>query len=294
MVRRRQRERSLFEVLLPDGHKLWPEWLRRIDTLLEDESVIEVVAHALEQRWPQSRRRGRPGTPAEIVIRMLILKHLFDWSYDDLEQEVRANLVYRAFTRIDADEVPDAKTILKIAGTLGPDVVAQLHRQVVDVAKRAGVTRGRRFRIDTTVVETNVHYPTDSTLLQDGVRVLTRTMQRASTALGDQPSRVRNRLRSVTRRVLTIGYQAGSPKTRDALIESYRTLTATTRAVLRDADTMVRRTGQRRRTATAGATAILERAHGQLQRVRPLVERASSTKPARACWGVTRTYRTKS
>ena len=176
MVRRRQRERSLFEVLLPDGHKLWPDWLRRIDTVLEDEAVIEVVAQALEARWPQSRRRGRPGTPAEVVIRMLILKHLFDWSYDDLEQEVRANLVYRAFTRIDAGEVPDAKTILKIAGALGPDVIGHLHRQVVEVAKRAGVTRGRRFRIDTTVVETNVHYPTDSTLLQDGVRVLTRTM----------------------------------------------------------------------------------------------------------------------
>ena len=68
--------------------------------------MIEVVAQALEARWPQRRRRGRPGTPAEIVIRMLILKHLFDWSYDNLEHEVRANLVYRAFTRIDAEEVP--------------------------------------------------------------------------------------------------------------------------------------------------------------------------------------------
>jgi hypothetical protein len=55
MVQRRQRERSLFEVLLPDGHKLWPDWLRKIDTLLEDEAVIEVVAHALESRW---RRAG--------------------------------------------------------------------------------------------------------------------------------------------------------------------------------------------------------------------------------------------
>ena len=104
MVQRRQRERSLFEVLLPDGHKLWPDWLRKIDTLLEDEAVIEVVAQGLEARWPQSRRRGRFGTPAEVVIRMLILKHLFDWSYDDLEREVRANLVYRAFTHIDAGE----------------------------------------------------------------------------------------------------------------------------------------------------------------------------------------------
>jgi Transposase domain (DUF772) len=72
---------------------------------------------------------------------MLILKHLVDWSYDDLEREVRANLVYRAFTRIDAGEVPDAKTILKIARALGPEVIEQLHRQVIEVAKRAGVTR---------------------------------------------------------------------------------------------------------------------------------------------------------
>src|SRR5262249_42206500 len=136
---------SLFEVLLPDGHKLWPDWLRRIDTLLEDEAVIEAVAQALEARWPQSRRRGRPGTPAEIVLRMLVLKHLFDWSYDELEREVRANLVYRAFTHIDAAEVPDAKTILKIARVLGPDAVQQLHQRVVDVAKRAGVTHGRPY-----------------------------------------------------------------------------------------------------------------------------------------------------
>ena len=287
MVRRRQRERSLFEVLLPDGHKLWPDWLRRIDALLEDEAVIEVVAQALEARWPQSRRRGRPGTPAEVVIRMLILKHLFDWSYDDLEQEVRPNLVYRAFARIDAGEVPDAKTILKIARVLGPDVIEQLHRQVVEVAKRAGVTHGRRFRIDTTVVETNVHYPTDSTLLQDGVRVLTRTLQRASTALGDQPGRIRNRLRSVTRGVLTIGYQARSPKTREAMVQSYRKLMATTRAVLRDADTMIRRLGQRRRTAIAVTASVLQRAQQQLRQMRPLVQRVVAQTRARLLGGDT-------
>ena len=288
MVRRRQRERSLFEVLLPDGHKLWPDWLRRIDTLLEDEAVREVVVQALEARWPQSRRRGRPGTPAEVVLRMLILKHLFDWSYDDLEQEVRANLVYRAFTRIDAGTVPDAKTILKIAGALGPDVIEQLHRQVVDVARRAGVTRGRRVRIDTTVVETHVHYPTDSTLLQDGVRVVTRTLQRASTALGDEPGRIRNRLRSVTRGVLTIGYQARSPKTREALVQSYRTLMATTRAVLRDADTMVRRLSQRRRPATGGTAPVLQRAQQHLQQLRPLVRRVLAQTRARVLGGNTR------
>jgi IS5 family transposase len=287
MVQRRQRERSLFEVLLPDGHKLWPDWLRKIDTLLEDDAVIEVVAQALEKRWPQSRRRGRLGTPAEVVIRMLILKHLFDWSYDDLEREVRANLVYRMFTRIDAGDVPDAKTILKIARALGPEVIEQLHRQVVEVAKRAGVTHGRRFRIDTTVVATNVHYPTDSTLLRDGVRVLTRTMQRASTALGDPSGRIRNRLRSVTRRVLIIGYEARSPKTRDAMVKSYRTLMATTRAVLRDTATMVRRLGQRTRRASPHVQPILQRAHDRLQAMQPLVRRVVDQTRARLLGGDT-------
>jgi transposase, IS5 family len=287
MVQRRQRERSLFEVLLPDGHKLWPDWLRKIDTLLEDDAVIEVVAQALEKRWPQSRRRGRLGTPAEVVIRLLILKHLFDWSYDDMEREVRANLVYRMFTRIDAGDVPDAKTILKIARALGPEVIDQLHRQVVEVAKRAGVTHGRRFRIDTTVVATNVHYPTDSTLLQDGVRVLTRTMQRASTAMGDPRGRVRNRLRSVTRRVLTIAYEARSPQTREALVKSYRALMTTTRAVLRDTATMVRRLGQRVRTADRQVQPILRRAQDQLHAMRPLVQRVIAQTRARILRGDT-------
>jgi len=287
MVQRRQRERSLFEVLLPDGHKLWPDWLRKIDTLLEDDAVIEVVAQALERRWPQSRRRGRLGTPAEVVIRLLILKHLFDWSYDDMEREVRANLVYRMFTRIDAGEVPDAKTILKIARALGPEVIERLHRQVVEVAKRAGVTHGRRFRIDTTVVETNVHYPTDSTLLQDGVRVLTRTMQRASAVLGDHPGRIRNRMRRVTRTVLTIAYQARSTKTRVAFVQSYRRLMATTRAVVRDATTMIRRLGQRLRTAHATTQPILQRAQDQLQQMRPLVHRVLAQTRARVLGGDT-------
>src|ERR1700704_6685770 len=287
MVQRRQRERSLFEILLPDGHKLWPDWLRKIDTLLEDDAVIEVVAQALEKRWPQSRRRGRLGTPAEVVIRLLILKHLFDWSYDEMEREVRANLVYRMFTRIDAGDVPDAKTILKIAKALGPDVIEQLHRQVVEVAKRAGVTHGRRFRIATTVVETNVHYPTDSTLLQDGVRVLTRTLQRASTALGDRAGRIRSRLRSVTRRVLIIGYEARSPKTREAMVKSYRALMATTRAVLRDAVTMVRRLRHRVRTARPQVQPLLQRAQDQLLGMRPLVQRVVDQTRARLLGGDT-------
>src|SRR5919106_4798545 len=110
MVRRAYRQRSLIEVLLPDADKLWDPTLRRIDELLDDDELVDRVAEALGRRHPQSQRRGRLGTPAAVVLRMLILMHLYDWSFDECEREVRGSLVYRAFCRIDGERVPDAKT----------------------------------------------------------------------------------------------------------------------------------------------------------------------------------------
>ncbi|MGH9160175.1 MAG: ISNCY family transposase [Vicinamibacteraceae bacterium] len=273
MVRRRQQERSVWEVVLPDASKLWPAELRRIDQVIDDEALVEVIAAALERRYRQSRRRGRRGTPAEVVLRMLVLKHLYRWSYAELEHEGRANLVYRAFARIGCAAGPDAKTILKIANALGPAVIAQLHQRVVELAHRAGVTTGRRMRVDTTVVETNIHHPTDSSLLADGVRVVTRVVKRLETLVGRGRRAMRDRRRSVTRRVLDIQYAARSPKTRDRLGASYRRLVATTRAVLREAATMPRRAAQRVRTVAAATRQRVAHAQTQLQTIIPLVHR---------------------
>jgi IS5 family transposase len=112
-------------------------------------------------------------------------------------------------------------------------------------------------------------------------------MQRASTAMGDPPAGIRNRLRSVTRRVLIIGYEARSPKTRDAMVKSYRTLMATTRAVLRDAATMVRRLCQRTRTASPQVRTILQRAQDGLAAMRPLVQQVVDQTRARVLGGDT-------
>jgi transposase, IS5 family len=123
MVRRAYRQRSLVEVLLPDADKLWDPTLRRIDALLDDEGLVDRVAEALAQRHPESQRRGRLGTPADVVFRMLVLKHLHDWSFDECEREVRGSLVYRAFCRIDGERVPDAKTLIRLAHLLDEAVL---------------------------------------------------------------------------------------------------------------------------------------------------------------------------
>jgi transposase, IS5 family len=76
------------------------DWMKHADQVLEDEQIVAAVYEALSKRHPKSRGRGRLGAPAEVVLRLLVLKHVRNWSYEILEREVRANLVYRDFTRV--------------------------------------------------------------------------------------------------------------------------------------------------------------------------------------------------
>jgi len=189
---------------------LWEDWMRPVDQVLDDDQLLSTVYEALAKRSPKSRTRGRRGTPAEVVLRLLLLKHVRNWSYEVVEREVRANLVYRAFTRIGGGKVPDDTVMNKWALALGPEVIESIHKRVVTIAQEKRVVEGRKMRVDTTVVETNIHYPTDSSLLGDGVRVLTRAMKRIADIAGDVGAKLRDRSRSVKYRILEIGRAARS------------------------------------------------------------------------------------
>ena len=124
--------------------------LRRIDEFLADEELLDDVQSTMRKRFPMSPRRGRRGTPVEVVLRMLVLKHLKDWSYDELEWEVKGNLVYRSFCRIDAGKVPDAKTLVRLGQLLDGDALRALFERIVQLGIVARVARGRKMRVDTT------------------------------------------------------------------------------------------------------------------------------------------------
>jgi IS5 family transposase len=134
------------------------EWMKHADQVLEDEQLVAAVYEALAKRSPKSRTRGRRGTPAEVVMRLLLLKHIRNWSYEVLEREVRANLVYRDFTRVGAAKAPDCKTMGRWGLALGPETVEKIHARVVEIAQEKQVVQGHKMRLDTTVVETNIHY----------------------------------------------------------------------------------------------------------------------------------------
>jgi IS5 family transposase len=125
--------------------------MEHADQVLEDERLVATVYEALVKRSAKSRTRGRRGTPAEVVMRLLLLKHIRNWSYEVLEREVRANLVYRDFTRVGAGKAPDAKTMGRWGLALGPETVEKIHERVVEIARENQVVQGRRMRLDTTV-----------------------------------------------------------------------------------------------------------------------------------------------
>jgi IS5 family transposase len=245
VIKLRHQQPSLWHKgLAKDIEDLWEPWMREVDQLLEDAALVEEVYQAPGKRHPKSQTRGRTQTPAEVALRLLILKHVRNWSYDTLEREVRANLVYRAFTRIGDEKVPDAKTLARLGQAIGPEVIGKLPGRLMELARERGVVQGRKMRVDTTVVETNIHYPTDSSLLGDGARVLTRTMKKVEKATGGLKKRIRDRMRSVNKKVMAIAL-AGRLKGSDGeerRMQRYRELVSLTRKILHQAEGVLEET----------------------------------------------------
>ncbi|HZD40734.1 MAG TPA: ISNCY family transposase [Terriglobales bacterium] len=250
-------------------------WMQHVDQVLNDEQLLATVYEALAKRSPKSRTRGRRGTPAEVVLRLLLLKHIRNWSYEVLEREVRANLVYRDFTRVGAAKAPDCKTMGRWGLALGPETVEKIHARVVEIAQENQVVQGRKMRLDTTVVETNIHYPTDSGLLGDGVRVLTRAMKRVAEIAAQQGAKLRDRSRSVKLRVLEIGRivrTKGGPS-RERLQQGYEKLLSTVGRVVGQAKRFCREIAQGvKRSADVMRQAALEGLRKELDTFVPRVQ----------------------
>jgi transposase, IS5 family len=292
MIKMRRAQLTFGDGLIAaEVHDLREDWMPYADEVLADEQLVMITYAALAKRRPKSRSRGRPGTPAEVVLRLLTLKHIRNWSYEELEREVRANLVYRDFTRVGGGKMPDAKTMARWGAVLGPPVIKQIHERMVAIARSKGVIEGRRMRVDTTVVETNVHYPTDSSLLGDGVRVLTRTMKKITKIIGTAGAKLRDRSRSVKLRVLDINRAARSKATasQHKLTRAYRQLLNSTSRVV----------GQAKRFSTEVAAGVkrasdvvkqlaLEGLRQKLDEMVPLVRKVMKQTRARILRGDTR------
>jgi IS5 family transposase len=285
VIERRRAQRSFGDGLIADEVKdLREGWMNHADRLLDDEAIVTAVYEALGRRHPKSRRRGRLGAPADVVLRLLVLKHVRNWSYEVLEREVRANLVYRDFTRVGGGKMPDAKTIGRWGLAVGPEAVKQVHERLVQMAQAEGIATGRRMRVDTTVVETNVHYPTDSSLLGDGVRVLTRAMKKITAIAGEAGAKLRDRSRSVKLRVLDIARaaRAKGPQSQERLKRGYGRLLASTSRVVGQAKRFAREIADGvKRSSGVVEQLVLEGLRQQIEEMAPRIRQVMRQTRAR-------------
>jgi transposase, IS5 family len=245
-----------------------------VDTLLDDPVLIDLVRQCLATRSPLSTLTGRDGMAPDRLLRCCVMKHMKGWSFRDLERELRGNLVYRRFTHFDAEVTPDFSTFSRSFALLSPVVTEQIHQRVVGLACAQGVAHGDRLRTDTTVVESNVHYPTDSSLLGDGIRVLGRSLQRIASECKQGAVEVVHHARAVKHRLLEISRaakcltQANQQRMRD----SYQKLLALSRGVVRQANDVIQRWGKKR-LKVVGKWLRVETQIGQLRHFLPLVEK---------------------
>ena len=292
MIEMRRKQLSFGDGLIAEEvSDLCETWMPHADEVLADEEIVAIVYEAMSKRHPKSRSRGRRGSPAEMVLRLLVLKHIRNWSYEELEREVRANLVYRDFTRVGAGKVPDAKTMGRWGVALGPQVLKQIHERIVKVAQEKGVIAGRRMRVDTTVVEANIHYPTDSTLLGDGVRVLTRAMKKITKIAGAVGTKLCDRSRSVKFRLLEIGRAARAKGAtgQDKLKRSYRQLLNATSRVVGQAKRFSAEIGQGvKQAVNVTKQMALEGLRHELDEMAPRVKQVMKQTRARIFRGNTR------
>ena len=251
MLRDRYEPMNVLALVSAPGMELDPLQIQ-LDSLLDDDMLFRAIKADLATRHPRTLTEGRPSTPIEVILRMLIVKHLYGWSYEQTCQIVSGSLVLRQFCRVYTEAVPRDTTLLRWANLIRPATLHAMHDHVVDVARQHKLTRGRKLRIDGTVVETTIRYPVDSTLLGDGVRVLTRTILRAKAVLPDgatiSRAAFRNRTRSVQqvmRQLIDAARRRGEGAA-DALQDRYRRLVGLTTQVVKQA--------QQLETALAAAT----------------------------------------
>jgi IS5 family transposase len=276
MLRDRYQPVDLFALVPQLGLEFEPQ-LAQLDQLLDDDQIFRRVRDDLGRRYPLTRVHGRNSTPVEVILRMLVVMRLDSWSFARTEYFVNDSLVLRQFCRVYLEKVPDDTTLIRWARLVGPETLQRLNDRVVELARDRKVTRGRKLRVDTTAVETEIHYPTDSGLIGDGVRVISRLLKRARAVLGEAATRLGGAFRSRVRTIRKLSQQLhriarrkGEPG-REALKAAYTKLIETAERTGAQAGRVLealKRSGER------GAERLASRVGESLPRLRQGIEQA--------------------
>ena len=237
-----------------------PGELRRVDEVLEEDRFMAPF------RLRLTATIGRPTIPVETYLRLMYLKHRYGLGYETLCKEVADSFTWRRFCRIAlGGRVPDPSTLMKLTKRLGPGLLEELNAGLLSLAVERKVLRSRRLRVDTTVVEADIRSPTDSGLCAHAVSRLTRLAKRIKAAGLAREARLRDRRRSVGKRVRAIS--AARVRGRQALATLDRLteeIAQRAKQTVREARTLARDARQEARR-TRVSVALVERLERELE-----------------------------
>jgi IS5 family transposase len=199
MLRLKDPQLCLWDVLLPPELCQLSDELAKVDKILSDDRFLAPFLSRFNVKI------GRPTVPVETYLRLMYLKYRYGLGYEVLVQEVSDSVQWRRFCRIPLTEkVPHSTTLIKLTKRFGPKVLEELNQLLVHKAYDQKIIRGRKLQVDTTVVEANIHHPTDASLLQDGVRAVTRLVKKLQAAGMAVKTTFRDRQRSVRKKIFLI------------------------------------------------------------------------------------------
>jgi transposase, IS5 family len=196
VLRETDPQTTIWDLLLPEEAKRLPAELQAVDAYLDDERFVA------PWRGLFSARLGRPSVPVDTLLRLLYLKHRYQLGYESLCREVADSISWRRFCRISLDRpVPHSTTLVKLVRRAGPEVIEELNAALVAKLAQDRLLRGRKLRVDTTVVEADIAYPTDADLLEGAVRKLGGLVRRVKGRGAASRTRFRDRGRAAGRRM---------------------------------------------------------------------------------------------
>jgi transposase, IS5 family len=245
VLRETDPQTTLWELLLPEEAKRLPAELARVDAYLDDERFIA------PWRALFSARLGRPSIPIDTLLRLLYLKHRYGLGYESLCREVADSISWRRFCRIGLDRpVPHPTTLVKLVRRAGPEVIEELNAALLAKLAQGKLLRGRKLRVDTTVVEADIDYPTDADLLEHAVRKLGGLVRRVKARGAASRTRFRDRGRAAGRRMRQLA----------------RTLRRRTGVAMAEVDRLTGEVAQIARQSLREVQAVLRNARGGLAR----------------------------
>jgi transposase, IS5 family len=259
---------TLWDAILPSELLVLPSELARVDVLLDDPVFFAPFAAYFDARI------GRPSIPVETYLRLMFLKFRYRLGYELLCREVADSISWQRFCRISlGTRVPHPTTLMKITSRCGDDAVAALNEALLAKAAAGKSLRTNKVRADTTVVEADVGYPTDSGLLAKGIGAMCRTVARIKTLGVATRTRTRDRRRSAGRRARSIAskLRLRAQQQRDQAQAAVRRITGEpagiAEAAMRDAAMVIRNARRALRTATGARKGQLHQAINHLDTV---------------------------